>query len=88
MNLFDRVCAVPAMILGAVFLILGILGLFTGCKAHFTLPPILGVLPAVVGWGIVKSVWVAWKVRRDGGGSGFPVAEPLQENDSERKEQY
>lgn len=70
MNLFDRICAALAMILGVVLLVLGIVGLFTGCKANFTLPPILGVLPALVGWGIAKSVWVAWSV-------GRKPAEPL-----------
>jgi hypothetical protein len=78
MNLFDRICAVPAVILGAILLVLGILGLFTGCKANFTLPPVVGVLPAVVGWGIIRSVWVAWKVRKNGEESGFPVVEPHQ----------
>jgi len=32
-----------------------------GCKAHFTLPPVAGVLPALVGWGIVKPIVVAWR---------------------------
>ncbi len=64
MNLFDRICAVLAMILGVVLLALGIVGIFIGCKASFTLPPILGALPALVGWGIAKSVWVAWSVGR------------------------
>ena len=61
MNIFDKICAVVAFGLGAVLLLLGVIGLFTGCKAHFTLPPILGVLPAVAGWGIVKPIIVAWK---------------------------
>jgi hypothetical protein len=60
MNGFDRFCAVLAFILGVVFLGLGALGLFLGCSAHFTLPPVLGALPALVGWGIVRPIVVAW----------------------------
>ena len=77
MNLFDRICAVLAMILGVVLLVLGIVGLFIGCKASFTLPPILGVLPALVGWGIAKSVWVAWSVtRKPVEALGIPISRP------------
>ncbi len=61
MNGFDKFCAVLAFPLGCVFLVLGLLGVFTGCRAHFTLPAILGGLPALVGWGIVRSVVVAWR---------------------------
>lgn len=60
---FDRFCAVTSFGLGIVLLILGALGLFVGCSANFTLPPVLGILPALVGWGIVKAIYVAWKVR-------------------------
>ena len=60
MNIFDKICAVLAFVLGVLFILLGVLGLFTGCKANFSLPPILGVVPAFVGWGIVKPVVVAW----------------------------
>lgn len=60
MNLFDKICAVMAIILGGVFVLLGGLGVFMGCKAHFTLPPILGGIPLLVGWGIIKAILVAW----------------------------
>lgn len=60
MNGFDKVCAAAAFLLGVVFLVFGVFGLFVGCSAHFTLPPILGVLPAFVGWGVVRAVWIAW----------------------------
>jgi hypothetical protein len=63
-NIFDKICAVLAFTLGIVLILLGVIGLFTGCKADFTLPPILGAIPAFVGWGIVKPVVVAWKARR------------------------
>jgi hypothetical protein len=61
MNAFDKVCAVLAFPLGIVLLVLGIIGLFSGCNASFVLPPILGVVPAFIGWGIVRPVWVAWR---------------------------
>ena len=52
MSVFDRLCAAVAFMLGVVFLVLGAIGLFTGCSAHFRLPPVLGALPALVGWGV------------------------------------
>lgn len=61
MNTFDKICACLAVALGAVFILLGLPGLFMGCKANFTLPPILGGIPALVGWGIIKPVIIAWK---------------------------
>ena len=64
MNVFDKVCGVLAFCLGVVFLILGVLGVFVGCKAHFTLPPLLGILPAFIGWGIVRPIYVAWNTPR------------------------
>ena len=60
MNLFDKCCAVLAFPLGVIFLILGAIGVFAGCSANFTLPPILGVLPALVGWGIVRAIYFGW----------------------------
>ncbi len=60
MNLFDKFCAVLAFILGLVFLVLGGLGLFMGCSASFRLPPVLGFVPFLVGWGIVRAVYHAW----------------------------
>ena len=63
MNVFDKICAVPALALGVLFICLGVIGLFIGSRAWFSLPPGLGVLPAFVGWGIVKSVVVAWKAK-------------------------
>ncbi len=63
MSAFDKLCAAVAFLLGIAFMILGVLGLFAGCKAHFTLPPILGVFPAFVGWGILRAIWVAWNAQ-------------------------
>lgn len=61
MKYFDRFCFVLAFVIGCAFLVLGSLGLFLGCKAHFTLPPVLGVVPALVGWGITRAVYLAWR---------------------------
>jgi hypothetical protein len=61
MNIFDKICIGVAFIMGVILLGLGVLGLFEGCNAHFSLPPLWGVIPAFVGWGIVRSVIVAWK---------------------------
>ncbi len=64
MNIFDKICAGLAFVLGAILIVLGVVGLFTGCKAHFVLPPVLGAIPALLGWGIVKPVIVAWRSPR------------------------
>jgi hypothetical protein len=60
MNSFDKICAGCAFLLGLVLLVLGVIGTLTGCRAHFSLPPILGALPAFIGWGIVRAVYFAW----------------------------
>ncbi len=60
MNLFDKFCAILAFLLGLVFLVLGGLGLFMGCSASFQLPPPLGFVPFLVGWGIVRAVYFGW----------------------------
>lgn len=60
-NTFDKICAAPAALLGALFLLLGMFGLFNGAAAHFTLPPILGVFPAFVGWGMLRAIYIAWR---------------------------
>ena len=72
MNIFDKSCAVFSFVLGGLLLLLGVMGLFVGCNANFTLPPILGVIPAFVGWGIVRSIWVAWR----SGGEFVGLPEP------------
>ena len=65
MSGFDRFCAGLAFVLGIALGILGLVGLFAGCSAHFTLPPVLGIFPAFVGWGILRAVRVAWSVERE-----------------------
>jgi len=69
MNAFDKLCAIPAFILGILFIVLGAIGLFAGCKANFTLPPIFGVFPALVGWGIVRAVYFGWNRQDSSSGS-------------------
>jgi len=61
LNAFDKFCAAIAFVFGLFFLLLGVFGVFMGCTAYITLPPILGVIPAFAGWGIVRAVYVAWK---------------------------
>jgi len=89
MTLFDKICAALSIAVGAVFMVLGVGGLFTGAKAHFTLPPILGALPFFLGWGMcVPLVWywkmssraatIRWARRPD-----QPDIEPLSTFDSE-----
>lgn len=63
MNPFDKFCAVLAFPLGVILVLLGAVGLFVGCSAQFTLPPVLGVLPALVGWGILRAIWWGWSAR-------------------------
>ena len=74
MNLFDKICAALAFVLGIILLLLGVVGTFTGCRAHFALPPIVGAVPALVGWGIIKPVVVAWRRSVEGPGSDAPAS--------------
>ena len=75
MNAFDKLCAALAAVCGLILLILGAVGLLVGCKAHFSLPPVLGVIPAFVGWGIVRSVYFAWKSPSLPLGAGWPLSD-------------
>ena len=65
MNLFDKICAACSFLVGVVFLFLGAVGLFQGCNAHFALPAVFGVIPAFIGWGIVRPILIAWKRSAD-----------------------
>ena len=62
MTVFDKICAVLSIPIGVAFMILGGVGLFTGAKAHFTLPPIIGVLPFFLGWGMCVPLIKYWKM--------------------------
>lgn len=61
MNAFDKACAALAFVLGLVLLVLGAIGLLAGCRASFTLGPVFGAIPALVGWGVVRAVYLAWR---------------------------
>ena len=50
MTLFDKFCAILSIPIGVAFLVLGGIGLFAGANANFTLPPVLGFLPFLLGW--------------------------------------
>lgn len=78
MSGFDRFCAVLAGGLGAILMLMGLFGLFAGIKAHFSLPPVLGLLPAFVGWGVIRSIMLAWNVSQD----SLPDASPLSPSSS------
>lgn len=61
MNLFDKICACIAIPVGAIFMLLGAVGLFTGSSAHFQLPPLLGGLPFLLGWAMCIVMIKAWR---------------------------
>ncbi len=61
---FDKFCAVLAFVLAVPLMLLGVIGVFFGCRANFSLPPVLGVLPAFVAWGIIRPIMVAWNAQR------------------------
>ncbi|MBN8459460.1 MAG: hypothetical protein J0M04_16655 [Verrucomicrobia bacterium] len=61
MTTFDKLCAVLTIPIGAVFLIVGAVGLFTGSNAHFDLPPILGFLPFLLGWSMCVTLIRFWR---------------------------
>jgi hypothetical protein len=64
MNIFDKMCATLSIGIGAIFMVLGVFGLFFGANAHFTLPPILGGLPFFLGWGMCVPLVKFWKMSR------------------------
>jgi hypothetical protein len=55
------ISVVIAFIVGCIFSIMGTLGLFLGSNAKYTLPPILGVIPLIVGIGIIYPMIKWWK---------------------------
>lgn len=60
---FDKICATLAIPIGIVFMVLGIVGLFAGSKAHFALPPVLGALPFFLGWAMSVTLIRFWRCR-------------------------
>ena len=79
---FDKIAALITIPIGAAFLILGAIGLFFGSSAHFTLPPILGGLPLILGWSMCVTLIRFWlkdpKARslRPGGYAEFIADDP------------
>lgn len=73
MTTFDKVCAVLSIGIGAIFMVLGGIGLFFGAKAHFTLPPLLGGLPFFLGWGMCVPLVRYWKMSNSSDGSAHEV---------------
>lgn len=59
LNAFDKACAYLALLFAAFFVLFGLPGFFLGCKLWLELPAILGVLPALAGWGIFRTFWIA-----------------------------
>ena len=62
MTTFDKACAILSIPIGAIFMVLGAIGLFTGSNAHFTLPPILGGLPFFLGWAMCVPLVKYWSM--------------------------
>lgn len=72
MTTFDKICAVLAIPIGVVFMVIGFFGLFRGSSAHFTLPPFLGALPFFLGWAMSVTLIRFWRrhppeAREEGG---------------------
>jgi hypothetical protein len=53
-----------ALVLSAVLIFLGALGIFFGSKFNFALPPIFGGLPLLFGLGIAFPIWNWYKFYR------------------------
>jgi hypothetical protein len=62
LNAFDKFCAAIAFVMGLLLLVMGAFGVFFGCYAYIKSPPVLGAFPAFAGWGIIRAVYVAWKM--------------------------
>jgi hypothetical protein len=63
MSIFDKICAVPAFLFGLIMLPLGLITSFTGIDewALKSWPVVAPLIFSVIGWGIIRSVWFAWK---------------------------
>ena len=60
MTVFDKICAVLTIPLGFVLLVAGVVGIFTGASANFSLPPILGGIPILFGWAMSVTLIRFW----------------------------
>jgi hypothetical protein len=64
LNTAEKVCAILVLLLGVVFVIQGVLGVFMEVRANYTLPPVIGALPFFLGYGMIRCVMIAFKVSR------------------------
>ncbi len=78
MSIFEKICIILAVPLGAILMILGALGLFLGCSFNFTLPPILGGVPFLVGYGICVCLVKYWKLVNVGDKMSYESVRHLQ----------
>lgn len=78
MSGFDKLCACVAIPVGFVFLILGVFGFFAGSSAHFTLPPLLGGVPFLLGWAMSITLIRFW-MRTNRGWNQIPDDEEFEE---------
>ncbi len=69
LTILDKVCAGLAFALGVLLLLQGIGGVYWPATFQFELPPGAALLLLPVGWGIVRSVVVAWSHSRTRGHS-------------------
>jgi hypothetical protein len=79
MTSFDKLAALLSIPLGAILLGLGVVGLFAGSSAHFSLPPVLGALPFLAGWTLcVTSIrfWLRSNRERAAAGNRHEDARP------------
>lgn len=58
----SKIAAVFAIIPGFILGIFGVIGLFTGCRAHFILPPILGGLIILPAWAMTIVLIRYWSL--------------------------
>ena len=64
MSVFDKSCSLLAVLLGGVLVLAGAFGAFFGISLSFSLPPLLGLLPLLFGWGIYRMFRVSWQADR------------------------
>jgi hypothetical protein len=64
MSVFDKACAVLALLFGLILLGVGAFGMILGVRLWVDLPPVLGVLPALAGWGVYRTFRIAWRADR------------------------
>lgn len=74
MSIFDKLCVCLTIPFGIIFIVLGIMGLFFGSQASFSLPPILGFFPFFVGWAMTVTLikyWIQNNKYKSGNSSDF-----------------